>query len=64
MAFIGTETKGQTYAPGWFLASDDEGCVRETRQIPQSIWALMDELMDALIAVNPRLYNSVLRKIE
>ena len=28
------------------------------------IWPLMDELMDALIAINPRLYNSVIRKIK
>ena len=27
------------------------------------IWAVMGELMDALQAINPRLYNSVLRKI-
>ena len=28
------------------------------------IWPLMDELMDALTAINPRLYNSVMRKIK
>lgn len=28
------------------------------------IWPIMDELMDALMAINPRLYNSVIRKIE
>jgi hypothetical protein len=28
------------------------------------IWAVMDELMDALTAINPRLYNSVIRKIK
>ena len=27
------------------------------------VWAVMDELMDALMAINPRLYNSVMRKI-
>lgn len=27
-------------------------------------WAVMDELMDTLKAVNPRVYESVLRKIE
>ena len=27
------------------------------------IWAVMGELMDTLQAINPRLYNSVLRKI-
>lgn len=28
------------------------------------IWPIIDDLMDALIAINPRLYNSVLRKLE
>ena len=27
------------------------------------MWAVMGELMDTLQAINPRLYNSVLRKI-
>ena len=27
------------------------------------MWAMMGELMDTLQAINPRLYNSVLRKI-
>ena len=27
------------------------------------MWAVMGKLMDALQAINPRLYNSVLRKI-
>lgn len=31
MAFIG-EKNGQTFAPGWFLANN-ENCTRETRQI-------------------------------
>lgn len=35
MSFIGAEKQGQTYAPGWFLVTD-EGCVRKTRQIAQS----------------------------
>lgn len=29
-----------------------------------SVWAIMDELMDTLHVVNPRVYDSVLRKIE
>ncbi len=33
MSFIGNVQKGQTYAPGWFLAHEE--CVRKTRQIPQ-----------------------------
>ena len=28
------------------------------------IWPLIDELMDALMAINPRLYDSVMRKIK
>lgn len=36
MAFIGDVNKGQTYAPGYFLAYNDENVVRETKQIAQS----------------------------
>ena len=43
MSFIGAETKGQTYAPGWFLANGDETCVRETRQIPVSMATTTDK---------------------
>lgn len=35
MSFIGAEKQGQTYAPGWFLVTDED-CVRKTRQIAQS----------------------------
>ena len=31
---------------------------------PSDIWPVIDELMDALVAINPRLYNSVLNKLE
>lgn len=30
----------------------------------KEVWAVMDELMDALSVVNPRLYESVLRKLQ
>ena len=30
---------------------------------PDNMWAIMDELMTALQVVNPRLYDSVMRKI-
>ena len=30
---------------------------------PDDMWAIMDELMTALQVVNPRLYDSVMRKI-
>lgn len=34
MSFIG-ESKNKTYAPGYFLAHEE--CVRETKEIPQSM---------------------------
>lgn len=33
-------------------------------QDPEDMWILMDELMTTLIVVNPRLYDSVMRKIQ
>lgn len=36
MSFIANEETSKVYAPGWFLAYDDEGCVRETRTIMQT----------------------------
>lgn len=35
MSFIGKVQQGQCYAPGWFLANNED-CTRETRQISQS----------------------------
>lgn len=35
MSFIGKVSKGVTYAPGWFLA-DNEDVTRQTREIKQS----------------------------
>lgn len=34
-----------------------------TGRVPDDIWKIMDELMDALSVLNPRLYNSVMDKI-
>lgn len=34
MSFVGKVEHGQTYAPGWFLANNED-CSRETRQIKQ-----------------------------
>lgn len=34
MSFVGKVQHGQTYAPGWFLANNED-CTRETRQIKQ-----------------------------
>ena len=36
MSFIGDKKLGTTYAPGYFLAYNDEDVVRETRQIAQN----------------------------
>lgn len=35
MSFIGNVQHGQCYAPGWFLANNED-CTRETRQISQT----------------------------
>lgn len=35
MSFIGSPSKGKTYAPGFFLAHEE--CERKTREIPQSM---------------------------
>lgn len=36
MSFIGSVKQGTVYAPGYFLANNDENVVRETREIPQT----------------------------
>lgn len=36
MSFIGAGTKGTIYAPGYFLAANDENCTRVTKEIAQS----------------------------
>lgn len=41
MAFIGEVKKGTTYAPGYFLAHNDEGVVRETKEIAQNSAAVV-----------------------
>lgn len=35
MSFIGEGTKGSTYNPGYFLAHNDEGVTRETKEFAQ-----------------------------
>ena len=40
MSFIGAVEQGKAYAPGWFLAHEE--CVRETREIPQSLATTLD----------------------
>ena len=36
MSFIGDVKKGTTYAPGYFLAHNDENVIRETKQVAQN----------------------------
>ena len=36
MSFIGEGTKGSTYNPGYFLAHNDEGITRETKEFAQN----------------------------
>lgn len=43
MSFIGKGTKGTVYAPGYILAFDDEGCVRETREIPEALGVAVED---------------------
>ena len=33
-------------------------------RISNDVWAIMDDLMNALVAVNPRLYDFVIRKLK
>lgn len=37
MSFIQNDSSARSFAPGYFLANDDENCVRLTREIPQSL---------------------------
>ncbi len=37
MSFIQNDNTARSFAPGFFLANDDENCVRLTREIPQSL---------------------------
>lgn len=37
MSFIQTDNTARSYSPGYFLINGDEECVRETRELPQSL---------------------------
>lgn len=37
MSFIQNDNTARSFAPGFFLANDDENCVRLTREIPQTL---------------------------
>lgn len=43
MAFIDETKKGTVYAPGYFLAHNDEGVTRETREISQEGATAVDD---------------------
>lgn len=45
------------------LYGDTEFLTAISRKNPVDAWLLMDELMQTLFAINPRLYDSVMRKI-
>lgn len=37
MSFLQNDNTARSFAPGFFLANDDENCVRLTREIPQTL---------------------------
>ena len=37
MSFIQSDNTARSFAPGFFLAKDDENAIRETIDIPQSL---------------------------
>ena len=43
MSFIQTDNTARSFAPGFFLANDDENCVRLTREIPQSLATTLND---------------------
>lgn len=45
------------------LYGDSDFLTAISRKNPVEAWLLMDELMQTLYAINPRLYDSVMRKI-
>ena len=45
-------------------SSDTEFAQLINGREPNEVWKIIDELMSVLQAINPRLYNGVLRKIE
>lgn len=56
-SFAAEPVKGVDYS------SNTEFCDRIAQKPPEEVYAIMDELMTALMVVNPRLYNSVMRKL-
>lgn len=42
---------------------DSEFLIAISGKIPESAWKIMDDLMDTLHVANPRVYESVMRKI-
>lgn len=69
------ETEQETFVPqeSYSFASDPKGIghIGESDFLgkiegkdTERMWLLMDELMETLQVVNPRLYNGVMRKID
>lgn len=59
------ETREQVEEPIIAYKSDTEFSSVINGKNPEKVWAVMDELVDKVLqTINPRLYQSVLRKIE
>lgn len=60
-----TMTKGHSYAPGPITYESGTEFADLVRGLPwDEVLPIIDELMDALRVLNPKLYESVLRKLE
>lgn len=55
------DQRGENLTVGDYGSSDFLQAVRDKR--PADVWAVMDELMETLAAVNPRVYDGVMRQI-
>ena len=49
---------------GIAIDSDTEFASRVNGRNPSEVWAIIDELVETIRIVNPRLYQSVMRKLE
>lgn len=69
-----TYTRGYSRAPGPIATVDSVGTVDSygdsefllaiVGKAPASAWRIIDELMDALKMIQPRLYDSVMRRLD
>lgn len=59
-----SQDAGQVYEPATLgLYGDSEFLRAVYGKDPESAWEIVDDLMDTLRAVNPRVYDSVMRKM-